>query len=295
MSEERTQASETERLRAVLRAVQRLATTPEAPQNTARALIDWGMDERDAEALGAFPRERLAVYGGLVGRTVLGAVQNQLPATVARIGGEQLRPLVQSYLEEEPPRSPYLRDVPFEFAIWAATRWQAIDAPPFLADIARFELLTFAVASVERRARPDTPAPLAANQGVWLEGTVHLARFSHAVHLLFDGTGRIDAPEPKETMLVLDRDAGDDVRWMELARPAFEVLTRVAGGALLGEAIAAAAQAVGRPMDAVWIDEISGVLAVLAERGALFGAAPDAQTACLSGESSPFRGWLASG
>ena len=112
-------SAEIERLRAVQRAVVRLSTE-EAPEDAKGALGSWGVHPEDAGALGSFSRERTGVYAGLVGGTVLASVKNKLPLTAARIEAAALKSMVQAFLAEQAPRSPYLRDVPFELVMWAA-------------------------------------------------------------------------------------------------------------------------------------------------------------------------------
>jgi uncharacterized protein len=288
--------SDIERLRAVQRALQRLATAAEAPPDTAAALIDWGVHADDAAALSRFSAERTGVYGGLVGRTVLTALHNQLPMTCARIEASALRSTVLGFLAEQAPRSPYLRDVPFEVAIWAGPRW-ARDAsiPGYLPDLARYELFMFAVGTAERGPRPRSGEPLSAERGVWLESTVHLARFDHAVHLLPEGEGDRTEPERATVQLLAYRDSDNDAQTMELTLPAMEILERLAAGTPLGPAIVEAAAALGRAVDPPWIEGISVLLSDLAARGALLGAAPRGEAQELQPETSPYRSWLAKG
>lgn len=277
------------RLRAIQRAVQRLATSPEPPEGGVAALARDGMQEEDARALSAFSRERTGVYGGLVGRTVLGAVQNQLPATARHLSESARVALVQRFLEEAPPRSPYLRDVPFEFAMWMEGQWGALGVPAHLPDLARFELLAFAAGSAESGPRPAEPAPLAADRPVWLDGTVHLARLDHAVHLLLAGEDTPPLPEQRPVALLVHRDADNEVRWLELDPTSMEALRLLVHGTPFGEAIRETARALGRPLDASLIETVSATLADLATRGALLGASPPERA---PPDSSPYRAWL---
>src|SRR5262249_22254531 len=146
--------------------------------------------------------------------------------------------------------------------------------PAHLPDLARHELVLFAACAAERGAQPAAPEPLAADRGVWLDGTVHLARFRHAVHLLPDDTASTAEPERADTRLLVYRDAENEAQTIELTAPALEILDRLAAGAPLGRAIVEAAAAFERAVDATWIEGISGLLADLASRGAVLGAAP---------------------
>jgi hypothetical protein len=199
------------------------------------------------------------------------------------------------FLEEAPPRSPYLRDVPFEFAIWAARRWSSFPhVPAYALDLARFELLLFAAGTAERGPRPRVTEPLAADRGVWLDGSVHLARFAHAVSALSDAegeTGSLPAPERRDLALLVYRDADR----IELTPPAMTIFELLAGGAPLGRAIEESARAFGRAIDAAWIDGISNLLADLAARGALLGPAPAGGPPPDRATHSRYWHWLVNG
>ena len=298
-------AEDLERLRAVQRAVQRLATTRDPPEDLPDALARWGVDAADAAVLSSYPIERVSVYGGLVGGTILTAIRNQLFTTARRLPEETLEALVRQFLEEEPPRSPYLRDVPFEFAMWALREARDVrqslprdvrqSLPRDFADLVRYELLLFAVGTAERGPRPSEAEPLSADRGVWLEGTVHLARFQYAVHRLSEEARSTDAPAEEQTALLVYRDAKNEAQTLELSPLSMEMLERLAAGTLLGAAIEGAGRAVERPIDVALIEELSRVLADLAYRGALLGPAPATATLPRRAELSPYWDWLVRG
>jgi hypothetical protein len=180
--------------------------------------------------------------------------------------------------------------------MWAAERWTAgANVPVCVPDLARYELFLFATGTTERGARPERAEALAADRGVWLEGSVHLARFEHAVHAIPEEEGDLSEPERREVALLAYRDGENDVRKLELTLPAMAILERLYRGAPLGRAIAEAAQALGRPVDAPLIEGISKVLADLSERGALLGPATEGAPLPDRAERSPFHGWLMRG
>jgi hypothetical protein len=287
-----------ERVRAIQRAMQRLATLPQAPEDTLQALVAGGMHPDDAREIAALPRERIGVYGGLVGGTVYGAVENQLAATSSRLAERgELRSLVRRFLDEDPPRSPYLRDVPFEFARWASVAWaDNRDLPPFLSDLARFELLLFAVGAAERRLPPAAPPePLDPARGVVFDGTVHLARFDYAVHVLPDDPADRSEPALRDVALLVYRDVNNDARRIELTPLAMAIVEALVERAPLGAAMERACRALAQPLDQAVIEGAAKVLADLAERGALLGPCPAGALAPDPAAGSPFRRWLATG
>jgi hypothetical protein len=284
------------RLAAIQRALQRLATSPRAPEEAFAALVAGGAHPEDARALAASPPARLGVYGGLIGGTIARAIENQLPRTSARLSAlGRLHDDTRRFLDESPPRSHYLRDVPFEFAQWAAAVWAADpEVPPFVPELARFELLEFAVGTAERGPGVPRREELAADRGVALEGTAHVARFRYAVHLLPEDPADRSEPERLDVALLVYRDGANEVRQIALTPLAMQILERLLGArAPLGRAVEEGCRALGGAVDQEAIDGVARLLSGLAERGVVLGAAPPGAPEGVP--TSPFRGWLTGG
>jgi hypothetical protein len=287
-----------ERLRAVERALQRLATG-DPPLDVPGTLRDLGVHPDDAREIGALSPERLGVYRSLVFGTVKGTLSSQTPRTASRLEeARALDALVGAFLREGAPRARYLRDVPFEIVAWADGGWRRpASVPPTWAEIARFELLTFAAGNALRGPRPERAAPLALERGVWLDGSVHLARFDHAVHLLPDDPGDRAEPERRPSFVLSYRDADNEARVIELSELAMAILSRLAEGAPLGASIEGACRERRVELQRSVTDGASLVLSDLADRGVLLGAAPEPGGARLPAreELSPHWRWLLDG
>jgi hypothetical protein len=200
-------------LRAAQRLLQRLVAIADAPASIERlraaGFDDAGLAPADAAVLAATDVRHLGIYRKLVRRTLRNTIALQLPRTAARLG-ERYASEIDAFCESELPRSPLLRDVAFEMVRWATPRWQQGDGvEPWLGQLARYELLEFAVYAAERSAagaeRPDAPE-LDAAAAVCFDGTTRLARFDYAVHELPDDPDDRSLPDGTPAHLLCYRD-----------------------------------------------------------------------------------------
>lgn len=272
-------AAERARMEALMRAVQRSITSPHADtriRDDRRAwLADEGLEGADLDAMAAIDARRILLYRKLVRRGVASAARIQIPRTVARLG-----PAFDAYLArffaEEPPRSHYLRDIPFELVAWAAPRWAEDESlPPFLADLARHELVAFEVAGDAGAPRIPTGQPLDLDRRVRFSSAVKLVRYGFAVHKLDAREEARDEPAREPTALLAYRDAEHDVRYLELTPAAAAILERLLAGETLRAAVVGGSGALGIPLDAAVLEGTARLLADLAERGVMLGAEPE--------------------
>ncbi|WP_437709345.1 putative DNA-binding domain-containing protein [Sorangium sp. So ce448] len=300
-------------LAALERALQRSVTAPDGEALAAdpRAwLARAGLEGPDLEAMAALPPKRLLLYRSLIRRGLTGAIRAGIPRTAARLGA-RFEADVARFIEAEPPRSRYLRDVAFEFVGFAALRWAGDpEVPAYLADLARHELAAFAAACAEQDeeasaggasgplgdeapATPDDEAPgtpgdeapgtpgdeapgplgeaLSLDRGARFQRAAALVRYEHAVHRLQGDASARDVPAREPTRLLVYRDAAHDVRFLELTPLAAEILGRLLAGAALGDAVVAGCAALGHPVDGPVLESTAALLSDLAERGALLG------------------------
>ncbi|WP_437721628.1 HvfC family peptide modification chaperone [Sorangium sp. So ce861] len=280
-------------LAALQRALQASVSAPDGEAIAAdpRAwLASAGLEGSDLEAMAALPPRRLLLYRSLVRRGLIGAIRAGIPRTAARLGA-RFEADAARFLEAELPRSRYLRDVAFAFVAFAAPRWvEDPEVPAYLADLARHELAAFAAACAEPDEEeagatgapgatggpdpPGAPAPGEApslDRGVRFQRAAALARYEHAVHRLQGAASARDEPAREPTRLLVYRDAGHDVRFLELTPLAAEILDRLLAGAALGDAVVQGCAALGRPVDGPVLESTAALLSDLAERGALLG------------------------
>jgi hypothetical protein len=215
-------------------------------------------------------RPRFNIYRELVHarfRDVLGV---SIPHTLAYLKREWLYELVAAFIAERASRSPYVRDVAREFVDWAAPRWAAeASVPPYLPELAEFELLLFEVgAGPDDVARPS--AAVSAESPLVVQAAARLARFEYAVHRIADDSvGPQRSPERRDTHVLVYRDPEQRTRVLELSGFGAALLTRLQAREPLGAAAVAACGDVGRPADDEALAEVALFLDELAGRGVI--------------------------
>jgi len=260
--------SSTGRLDGVVLALGRTLTHAEMPKSTEAldAFFDTlGLDPRDKAALVALGPKRLSVYRSLVRGTLSSSIEKQLALTVAALGARFESELSQ-FFAEGMPASHYLFDVGFAFVTSRSPAWAADPSlPPYLSDLAHFELLDFAVAAL--RTEPpgsDVVPELGVDAPLVFDEAKRLARYDYAVHAIAEG----ETPEPGETWVLTYRDADDDIQHLPLDGADALLLEALFAGKTVREAIAKTSSTVAV---APSIEAIAAFLADLAERGVLLG------------------------
>jgi hypothetical protein len=269
-------------LGALLQAIQSAIADADAPQALARDPLEWlrraGLSEPDAARLAKQGATRLLLYRKLVRRGLTNAIRIEIPRTAARLG-ERFDAWAARYLDEELPRSHYLRDVAFEFLAWAANQWTADpEVPDYLVDLARHELSAFEVANAPDDARGSTGTELALDAPVRFDPSSRVYCYAYAVHLCSDDEAARDEPPKRATRLFAYRDREHEVRYLEQSPLAGAIVARLLEGAPLGEAIAGACAELGQGATPEVLEGVASLLTDLAERGALLGASrPEAK------------------
>ncbi len=217
--------------------------------------------------------ERLLVYRTLVRSTLRGAVDLAIPRTIARLGAV-FDEYFDLYLAEHGPRTHYLRDVTTELLDFCAPRW-AVDGrvPAWAHELARHEALQIVVASLREPAVPRELGELELEQGLCFAPATRIVRYEHAVHRVSEDPADKTPPERGRTALFVYRDAEHDVRYLELTPVAAALLDRLRGGASLKDALLGACSETATEPASV-LDGTARLLADLAARGVLLGAAP---------------------
>jgi hypothetical protein len=198
------------------------------------------------------------------------AVEATLPRTTRLLGQELLRRCVDEFLTERAPRSPYFRDVGGEIIRWSFARCAHLsELAPHFVDAAQLELACFEVSTCASDPEA-TPRTLSLSLPVRLSQACRVLRLSHAVHRV-DET-RVPPRERCDLLVYRDQTTKRIVQ-LELTDAAARILLRLSSGENLDVAISAGlADASVERTDAV-LGEIAALLADLAERGVVLGAA----------------------
>ncbi len=236
-----------------------------------------GVAAADVEAILRAPR-RLAVYRSLVRNGLSSVVLEMLPKTRAHLNGATSRrgapgrfdADLAAFVEQQGPRTHYLRDVPFEFVAWASPGWRGdAGVPAYVGDLAAHELAHFEVASAVDAAAGDI-GEVELGRAVVLAGAPRIVRHAFAVHEI-TGDGPLEPPSAREVRLLAYRDAAHRVQWLELTPLAAAILERLVAGQALGVAVEGACADGGSPAPASVGPEVARLLADLGERGVLLG------------------------
>ncbi|HXX69725.1 MAG TPA: DUF2063 domain-containing protein, partial [Polyangiaceae bacterium] len=198
-----------------------------------------------------------------------------LPRTRARLNamcGGRFDADLARFLEERGPRTRYLRDVPDELLTWAAPRWRADSrVPPYVHDLAAYELTCFSVAVSETVVEPPA-TEIAASRALVFVASMRLFRGEWAVHELGSDVASTEQPVRRSVNLLAYRDRGHAVRWLELTPMAAAIIEGLARGESIAAGVARACEAALASVDRL---EVARLLADLAERGVILGARVD--------------------
>ena len=240
-------------------------------QGLAARLAASGLPEEERAELEA-NAPRLLLYRRLVRGNLEAAARRLLPRTVACLeqnGSAAFAHEFALFLAESCTRTHYLRDIGVELARWGAPRWAAPGFPPYLTDLARYEVLEFDVAIALPPEAPAAMDELALDRAVVFEPPARLAYFAHAVH------EEDDPPAPRDAAVLVFRDAEHAIHAREIAPAVAPVLERLLAGESLANAVRGPAPAheSAAPMDDTLLARVAEVLAELAAERVLLGAA----------------------
>ncbi len=229
-------------------------------------------------ALHAIPPARHEVYRKLVRNGISGTIYAFMPRTRARRGARDFDDDIAAWLSEEGPRSPYIRDLPDEFASWISARWRDDESiPEYLVEIGRYELMEMRVKADPDATRPTaTPPPLSLDAILDFHGSVCLGAFSHKVHLLTRSKEDANAPLEGDARLLGYRDESHEVRFLELSPLGYEVVSGLLGGARFGDSVQAGTARAGEALSDESLARVGVVISDMVDRGIILGVRPPA-------------------
>ena len=246
----------------------------ELAQDEGAYLAASTLSEREREAMRS-QTGRLALYRRLVRSNLEGVAFRLLPRTRARLNAAcdgAFDAEFARFLEDAPPSTHFLKDVPGEFFAWALRRWPSrASVPPYLVDLGRYELLHFELSSMPNMAEPSLLSELSLDRPVAFSSIARLVRLGAAVQHLSDDPDDSQPPAIGDQRLLMYRDAEHVVRVLELGSLAFDALEAMMAGALLGAAIEGASVRTGVGLTSEVVGQLAARLADLGERGVLLG------------------------
>lgn len=232
---------------------------------------------------GGDPTRRFAVYRNNVLASLVSALADTFPVVQALVGEAFFRAMAGIFVRESPPQSPALADWGEAFPDFVA-RFEPAGSVPYLADVARLELLwlmAFNAADAEPLASARIAAALAdaarlpdlcfgCHPSVGVLSSCHPAASLWAAH---QGTGRLDEIDLGQAESALVARIGLRVEIVQVSAATAAFITGIAGGLALGQAAQAALE-----LDECF--DLAAALAVLIRLGALTHLAIPGEPSC---------------
>lgn len=215
---------------------------------------------------------RMKVYTELLYNNVEGFLLGCFPVLRQVLGARRWKKLVRAFFATHRSRTPYFRQIPDEFIQFLQSEWEGDDAyPPYTLALAHYEWIELVLSVSTRSAMRAVDAAGDLLDGVPVVNPV-LAnlRYEWPVHRI--------APRrkvaPAETFLLVYRDAGDAVRFVEINAFTARLIALLESATLSGRAaLETIAAESAHPAPALVLAAGAALLADLRARGALLGTA----------------------
>lgn len=264
------------RLSAMAAAIREVDAPQRIRGDYAAFLRAHGVAETDVETLVARGGERMLVYRALVHNRLRNVVREFIGRSAARRGRAEFRADFDAFMAERAAKTFYLRDVPAEFVAWVSPRWTTdADAPRYLVDLARHELLETDVRNDPAGGEPATELPLALDRPLRFDGSCRLMRYGWAVHKLSYAIDDTTIPPEQPTILLVFRDRSGKVRYLEIGEWSAHVLEALMiDGLAVADGLRRAAERAGGALDDERLAKAANLFAELADHGVLLGAEP---------------------
>lgn len=225
-------------------------------------------DPRGARRPAGVPARRAAIYRELLYNNLEGFLLACFPVTRQMLGERRWRQLVRAFFRDARCATPYFREIPREFLDWLGTLERA--PTPWLVELADYEWVELALDVME------TATPAHDPQGDLVNGVPLLAPasmnlgYAWPVHRI----GPAFRPrQPRQTHLLVFRDARDDMQFIELNPVAARLVGLLAEGRLSGRtACLRVAQEIAHPDPDGVVARGAALLESLRANGAVLGA-----------------------
>lgn len=216
------------------------------------------------------PRRPQDVYRRLVRNTLQGTMLNAAPIARGIFGDEVLLRFITRALQERPPTTRLLRDVPMEFASWllALDEQGALFPPhPAFAELVHWEAAEIDILHApERSATTLALVPTDAST-VELDPSARLLVYAHDVHRMKAGDAMPTAKRARPALLLAWR-ADERLKWRELDGVTARMIALAGGGLPVSAITTTLAAERGSPVDPGFV---RATLTTWQGRGAIAG------------------------
>ncbi len=229
-------------------------------------------DPRKAKRPQGVPARRMAAYAELLYNNMESFLLACFPVLRKMLGGRKWARLVRDFVAEHRSHTPYFRQIPDEFLQFLQNEWQPVEGyPDYLLELAHYEWIELALAVSNR----DESLPAYDASGDLIEGRPLLnpvlanLAYRYPVHRI---RPRIKVEAVPAHLLVF-RDAGLQVRFMELSAVSARLLMLLEGGERTGyEAVVQLAAELGQNDPARLLEFARGHLEELRTVGIVLGS-----------------------
>lgn len=242
-------------------------------QRTQRAFAAYIRDPSQAPIPPGVAPVRMALYRELFFNNIENFIATGFPVLKSILAGERWLNLVQDFFSRHRSKTPLFVEIAEEFLDYLQNERGAVPGDPvFLLELAHYEWVELALAVAEAEAPPadETLAqdPLAG--AIRLSDLAWPLAYRFPVHRIGPGFQPSASPETP-TFLVVYRDRGDTVRFMEINPASYRVLQLLEqhGPLPATECLARIAVELHHPDPAAVLSFGAGLLRGLAERGVI--------------------------
>ncbi len=217
------------------------------------------------------PARRMKIYTEIVFNNMEATLAACFPVTKKIVGVRRWRQLVRGFLAEHRCATPWFRQIPEEFLRWLETTPMVL--LPFIRSLAHYEWIELAVAVADAVAEEaDAGGDLLHGRPV-LAPALALLEYPYAVHHISPHF-RPSQPDAEPTRLLVFRDSGDEVRFIEINAVTARLVQLLRDGAMSGRAALESIATELRHPDPTAVLNFGAVLLDdLRQQGAILGAA----------------------
>ncbi len=197
---------------------------------------------------GVDPR-RMDVYASLVYRNLEGFLSRAFRVAREILGDARWHAMVRDFIDRHASQSPYFRDISTEFLNYLEAERDVADDPPFLAEICQYAWVRRSLDQADEvlPAAPDGAMSDAAllDSGFAVSPLAWPLRYRFPVHRIGVDFQPVEAPAAA-TWLIVYRDRGDRVGYMESNPATTRLLALLGEGGTAREALSGLAGELGR-------------------------------------------------
>ncbi len=193
-------------------------------------------DPQNNPVMKGVPHERMAVYEEIVFNNLFESVSACFPVARKLLGKRKWLKLNQAFMRDYSANNPLFRKIPEQFLQFLDTASPTLQEllPPYFTSLCHYEWIELLVASIPGTAdlkniQPD--GDLSKSKPVF-SPTMQLLNYDYAVHKI---SPRNKPKKPEGTQLLVYRDTGDNVKFIELNAITYRLISLLQNKTITGK------------------------------------------------------------